>query len=305
MVGTVTKKENLRVKVYSMGRIDVTVITDSYRGTFGLDLEPGKEKFISCKKSGITVSIKEKTEDWGKAQLSGVEKTIEVEENIKMPYGKLPNDFAGNRPKSGSGFLINKSGSILTNFHVVEGAKSVSVKGIKGDFKTSLDASIVSIDRQNDLAVLKIESSLISFDEPPYSIRSSKTVQSGEEVFALGYPIKDIMGQEIKVTTGVINALTGLQGSVSEFQFSATVQPGNSGGPLFDKDGQLIGIVTSKLKREIGEGVGYAIKSDYLAFFLDQVDEPVPNQEENSLTGKELPDLVKEISDFVLLIEAK
>ncbi|MDX5444046.1 MAG: serine protease [Hymenobacteraceae bacterium] len=134
---------------------------------------------------------------------------------------------------------------------------------------------------------------------------SSTSTKQGEAVFALGYPIKEIMGQEIKVTSGIINSTKGFKNSMSEFQFSAAVQPGNSGGPLLNQNGEVIGIVSSKLDAKIVESTGYAIKSDYIKFFLDQSLGKDYVQSESKLKGKQLSEMVEQASGFVFIIETE
>ena len=162
---------------------------------------------------------------------------------------------------SGTGFALN-NGYLVTNYHVVEEARSIVVKGIKGDFNNAYNAEVVATDRFNDLALLRITDNRFSeFGTIPYKVKTNVS-EVGEEIFVLGYPLTSTMGDEIKLTTGVISSKTGFQGDVSLYQISAPVQPGNSGGPLFDSKGNLIGIVNSK--HTGAESVGYAVKTSYL-----------------------------------------
>lgn len=317
-VTTLTPKTIVRHKVFSKGNLNLRASCTNVAGikskNFVIEIKESKNLYFEIKPrtNKVTMATKiiveEKSKEEYEMDIPDISKVtvLKNQENIQFPY--IPGSFIEERgPVSGTGFLVSSKGHIITNHHVVEGLKSISVKGFKGDFSTSFEADVLVTDRQNDLAILKLKSNLISFDQPPYQIRSSMGVVPAEDVFALGYPIKDIMGEELKVTSGIINSTSGLQGSISEFQISAEVQPGNSGGPLFDKNGRIIGVVTSKLKREIAESVGYAIKSDYLMFFLDQAGINGYNAEsdENPLEGKDLPEMVKSISDYVFIIEAE
>lgn len=298
-------QNNSRVeyKIYSTGNIPMTCTWGIVQQTT-IDIENNKEYYLVFKKGKFEEVQKEELVE----EFEEIESVFIFQESLELPINRSSiTSTKSFQPKQGTGFLINNSGYLLTNHHVIEGAKNISIKGIKGDFNTALQAKVVSIDRLNDFALLKIESKLVTFETPPYSIGSSNKVLQAEEVFALGYPIKDVMGEEIKVTNGIINSLSGFQGSISEFQFSASVQPGNSGGPLLDSKGQVIGIVTSKINSDIAESVGYAIKSDYIKFFLDQIGEIEYNQNsENNLLGeKELPEQVKIISNYVYIIETE
>jgi S1-C subfamily serine protease len=206
-------------------------------------------------------------------------------------------------PINRASITANKKGYLLTNFHVIDKAKKITVKGIHGDFSISFEAQVVGTDSRTDLALLRINSKLISFPEPPYAFVSTKGVQQGESVVALGYPIKQVMGEEVKVTSGIINAKSGYKGAISEYQFSAAVQPGNSGGPLLNGAGQVIGMVSAKLDADVAESVGYAVKADHLMFFLDQFDSVTYRKDETSGAAKPLPEIVSTNSPFVYIIE--
>ena len=167
---------------------------------------------------------------------------------------------------SGSGFAL-KDGFIVTNYHVIENAESIWIHGIKGDFPTKYNAKVVATDKFNDIALLKVsDSNFTGFGTIPYNVKTSVS-DVGEDIFVLGYPLTSTMGEEIKLTTGVISSRTGFQGDVSLYQISAPIQPGNSGGPLFDYKGNLVGIVSSK--HTGAENVGYAIKTSYLRNLIE------------------------------------
>lgn len=201
---------------------------------------------------------------------------------------------------SGTGFAL-KNGYIVTNYHVIEGAKKIIINGIKGSFNTIYDAEVVGTDKINDLALLKItDSSFPGFGNIPYSVAAS-TSEVGEEVFVLGYPLTSTMGDEIKLTTGIISSKTGYQGDVALYQISAPIQPGNSGGPLFDKKGNIIGIVSAK--HEGAENVGYAIKATYLRNLIESCASPSIIPSTNSVASLPLTGKVKSEKNFVFFIQ--
>ena len=201
---------------------------------------------------------------------------------------------------SGSGFALN-SGYLITNYHVVENARSIKVKGINGGFYTKYNAEVVAMDKYNDLALLKInDSRFTGFGTIPYKVKTS-TSEVGEEIFVLGYPLTGTMGDEIKLTTGVISSKTGFQGDVSLYQISAPVQPGNSGGPLFDSEGNLIGVVSSK--HTGAENVGYAIKATYLKNLVESAVSFSIIPANNTISGQPLTGKVKAVKNFVFMIE--
>lgn len=200
---------------------------------------------------------------------------------------------------SGTGFALN-NGYIVTNYHVIENAKSISVQGIKGDFTSQYNATIIATDKYNDLALLQISDNRFNaFGTIPYNVKTSIS-DVGEEVFVLGYPLTSTMGDEIKLTTGVISSKTGFQGDVSLYQISAPIQPGNSGGPLFDNKGDLIGIVNAKHKG--AENVGYAIKTSYLKNLIESSISTSVLPNNNQIAGLPLTEKVKSLKNYVFMI---
>ena len=166
----------------------------------------------------------------------------------------------------GTGFAL-KEGYVVTNYHVVDGTTHVYIKGVGGDFSQEYAATVVEVDKENDLAIVKIDDSKFTgFGNIPYSIQTA-AAEIGEDIFVLGYPMTDVMGEEIKLTTGVINSCSGYKGDNRSYQISAPIQPGNSGGPLFNNKGEVIGVVNAKLLG--AENAGYAIKAQYLSKYLN------------------------------------
>ena len=158
---------------------------------------------------------------------------------------------------SGSCFAINKEGFLVTCYHVIEDARRIRIRGINGDFNQPLMAKVFAYDIDNDLAILRMDDSNFSTLEPlPYQIKS-KPSEVGEEVFTLGYPLRAVMGDEIKLTNGVVSACSGYKGDITSYQLSATVQSGNSGCPVFNSDGEIIGVVNARLENI--ESASYAI----------------------------------------------
>jgi S1-C subfamily serine protease len=202
---------------------------------------------------------------------------------------------------TGTGFFVSDIGDIVTAFHVVEGAKRIAVKTEVGTIYT---AHVVRSDPANDLALLKSDAS------PSLSVylQSSANAQKGDEVLALGYPLLGLQGQEQKATFGHVNALSGAAGDIRLLQVDTPIQPGNSGGPLINNSGEVIGVVTASLSQRaalnasgaLAQGVNYAVKSDYLFPLLTR------SELTKSLAGKrsrtEWPQLVKGLEKSVVLI---
>lgn len=221
---------------------------------------------------------------------------------IKL-YPTISDKASNTKPlqSSGSGFAISSDGYIVTNNHVIEGSASIRVRGINGDFQTAYDAKVIIVDKNNDLAIIKInDSNIKTLGTIPYVI-NSKSSDVGNAIFVLGYPLRASMGDEIKLTNGIISSKSGFQGDVTSYQISAPVQPGNSGGPLFDEKGNLVGIINAK--HTLAENASYAIKSQYLLNLLDLMPTSLKLQSNSLIIGKTLADQVKTLKQFVYIIE--
>jgi S1-C subfamily serine protease len=171
----------------------------------------------------------------------------------------------------GSGFFITSDGYLLTNFHVVKEAGRVEVKYKNRVFK----ATVVEVDMVNDLALLKVSGT----DFAALAISHKDSADLGDEVFTIGFPNIDMQGLEPKYTDGKISSLAGMRDDPSEYQISVPVQPGNSGGPLCDVNGEVVGIVVARLNdlavlRESGtvpQNVNYAVKAKHALRLLQSV----------------------------------
>ena len=172
--------------------------------------------------------------------------------------------------QSGTGFAISAAGHVVTNAHVVRGCVGDIEGNLGGEAPVKL--RLVSSDPTNDLALLQAPS---PFKEIA-TIRD-KPVHSGDSVVAIGYPFHGMLTSDFTVTTGIVSSLGGLRNDTRFLQISAAVQPGNSGGPLLDTDGQIVGVVTGKLDwlriakatGDLPENINFAIKTGMLRDFLD------------------------------------
>lgn len=204
---------------------------------------------------------------------------------------------------SGTGFALASNGIIVTNYHVVEGANSIKVRGVNSDFSKAYKARVLFSDKNNDLSLIKIDDdSFSSLGTVPIVLKTS-LASVGENIFALGYPLRAMMGDEIKLTNGIISSKTGFQGDITSYQVSAPVQPGSSGGPLFDNNGYVIGIINAKLT--IAENASYAVKSSFLKNLIELLDTPPKLTTYNSLSGISLAAQVKKVNKFVYIIEVE
>lgn len=204
---------------------------------------------------------------------------------------------------TGSGFAIG-SGYIVTNYHVAKDARNITIRGIQGDLNATYSAKVVATDKTNDIAVLKItDSQFKGFGTIPYAV-SSRIADKGEGVFVLGYPMTQVLGNEVKYTAGEINSRTGFQGDVATYQISAPVTHGNSGGPMFDNRGNVIGIVNSGITdKEIAENVGYAIKISYLKILIESAGLNITLPQNNTIANLSKQEKIKKVEKFVYYIE--
>ncbi|NTV15238.1 MAG: trypsin-like serine protease [Desulfobulbaceae bacterium] len=173
---------------------------------------------------------------------------------------------------SGTGFIITPDGHILTCAHVV--AKARAIKVVLGE--RILDATIFRLDFESDLALLKV-----TVDEPlpTLAFARDRTATLGQDVFTMGFPNPELQGEGAKLTKGSVSSLGGTQDDPRFYQISVPIQPGNSGGPLLDNNGDVVGVVVSrmrdnlvlKLSGSLPQNVNYAIKSAYVLSLIDSL----------------------------------
>lgn len=210
---------------------------------------------------------------------------------------KIEQEQAQPKEWTGSGFSLLE-GYLVTNFHVIENAKRVIVQSGSDVFSNKKTATVIATDKVNDLALLKVQGDIATYTLP-YSIKTF-TSDVGEDVWVLGFPLTSTMGDEIKLTTGVISAKSGYEGDVAMYQISAPIQPGSSGGPVFDGKGNLIGVICA---HHLGaENVGYAIKSLYLRNLIESFVNHDIMPHDNKISGKSLSEQVKAVKDYVYYI---
>jgi serine protease Do len=158
---------------------------------------------------------------------------------------------------AGSGFMISSNGYLVTSYHVVKGADSIYVENATFG---SIPAHTIYSDKENDISILKIDS---TFKHLPYTISKSET-QLAEQVYTLGYPREDVVFGE-----GSVSALSGYLQNPNAYQISIPVNPGNSGGPLLNSKGDLIGIISGIQTETLG--AAFAIKSTVLLSVVQEV----------------------------------
>jgi TPR repeat protein len=170
---------------------------------------------------------------------------------------------------SGSGLIVSRRGHVLTNEHVVAGCRRLRAV-VDGRARP---AEVQATDAANDLALVRLP-------EPTEAVarwREGRPVQAGESVVVLGFPLSGLLSPDAVVTTGAVNALAGLKGDTRFLQISAPVQPGNSGGPVVDEAGLVVGVVVAKLDAmklalatgDVPQNVNFAIKAAVARAFVE------------------------------------
>ena len=183
---------------------------------------------------------------------------------------------------------------------MVENASKFIVEVNENSNKKSYTAELITQDKDNDLAILKVsDSETYSLGVIPFNLATSGN-DVGTSVFVLGFPLRATMGDEVKLTNGIISSKSGFQGDITSYQISAPVQPGNSGGPLLNQNGELIGIINAK---HVGaENVSYAIKCNYLNNLIEQLPIEIILKSQ-SLNNKILSEQVKIVKNFIYIVE--
>ena len=185
-----------------------------------------------------------------------------------------PNNGSVNPPvvsksTSGTGIAINSEGYVLTNNHVVTGCNKITVQGVNSPEGPAI---IDVIDPKNDLALLKTS---LNFKQVASFRSQARPAKLGEEIGVVGYPLVGFLSTEPKATFGQVNSVAGVKNDYTLLQISAPVQPGNSGGPVLDSAGSVIGVVVSQasmalaaLVGNIPQNVNFAIRGEIAQIFM-------------------------------------
>jgi len=206
-------------------------------------------------------------------------------EDAKSHSSETSTTIAPRLNGSGTGFTVTKNGYILTCHHVIATAKTIKVCIDKEIYS----AIVVEDDKYNDLALLKISGNFQALAFSP-----NQSAKMGQEVFTIGYPNPGMQGLNAKFTKGYISSISGFQDDLRLYQISTPVQPGNSGGPLLDNNGNVIGIIVAMLDAKsvfqvsgsLPQNVNYAVKNTYAKALLNMLPNiadilPVPSKIKN------------------------
>lgn len=268
--------------------------------------------FLSCD-DGRQAIIRYRTTSLGVGYGYG---TTNTGASVRFYFGMTPEEgerYIATRPGSepgggsakggtGTGFFVTRQGHILTNAHVVEGCGSVT---IQQQGTGAAAAQVVVADKENDLALLRTDARSTSIA----TFRGDRPVRPGENVVAYGFPLNGLVSSGGVLTTGTVSALAGIRDDTRYFQISAPLQPGNSGGPLLDATGAVIGVNAATLGNRAAKVIGvtpqnvnFAIKSDVVRTFLSTNGVAAETGGGGALT---VPDIGERARTFTVLIECK
>tara|TARA_B100001250_G_scaffold109083_1_gene92098 strand:+ start:238 stop:1743 length:1506 start_codon:yes stop_codon:yes gene_type:complete len=213
----------------------------------------------------------------------------------------------------GSGFVISGNGLVITNYHIIHGKEKIDV--YFPSLKKTFSAKIVVKDKNNDIALLALEKFHISdyfTEDIPFIISNTNDMRLGQEIFTLGYPLGEFLGNSVKLSTGDVSSLYGIKDDPRLIQISNPIQPGNSGGPLLNEKGEIVGVVLSTLNAQyfyennsvIPQNINFAIKSDYVSNLISILPEykELTNRK-NLLLGKSFEEKIELISPFIVTIK--
>ncbi len=225
-------------------------------------------------------------------------------ENIKRSQTDLIKNIKSNKqPKdvshySGTGFALSANGYLVTNYHVIKGADSVYVQNNRGE---SFKVETLYIDPEFDIAVLHIKDEAFKYlSAVPYTFKKTNS-DLGEDVYTIGYPKDDVVYGK-----GYLSSATGFGGDSVAYQISIPVNPGNSGGPLMDSKGNVIGIISGKQTQ--ADGAAFAVKSDFLLRAVnsipqDSLKQKIVINKKNTLGGLNRTQQIKKMQDYIFIVK--
>lgn len=244
----------------------VYVKTDESKTIFKTIVEGSKDIGFSGDATGS---------DWVGRILGGVRAYLATAQSASKPSG-------ASSMISGSCFVVSPDGKVITNAHVVSDAESILVRLNDG---REMPARTSTVSRTTDLALLELDANNLEY----ISLSKPRTAALGMDVFTVGYPVTSILGEELKFTDGVISSLSGLGDEAAFMQVTVPLQPGNSGGPIVNDFGEVVGIATStaavssfyRATGTIPQNVNWAVKSEYARLMFDQpvAQEPTSGRE--------------------------
>jgi S1-C subfamily serine protease len=271
----------------------VTAIAASIAGVTAITLSLLINTFSTAKKDSKVQYLVSKVDELDRKVKSVDQKIDAVDNSTKtQPIINTPVRF------NGTGFLIDAHGLMITNAHVVKNSKNIYVQNKKGE---QYRAIVLKLDIPKDVAIIKIDDDRFKpMASLPYGIRRNST-DLGEPVFTLGFPRNEIVYGE-----GYMSASSGINGDTLSCQITVAANPGNSGGPVFNRNGEVIGILSKKETET--EGAVFAVQSKYIFRAMEELKsnslyKDVKLSTRTSLGGTDRVQQVKKIQDYVFMVK--
>ena len=249
--------------------------------------------------TGYFSTLRKTTSDYSalKREINNVKRNVSAHQNAISNINKetttpTPLQYGA------TGFMLTKDGYVVTNFHVVSGADSIHLQNNKGE---TFRASVIHVDAEKDLAILHIsDTSFNQASNIPYTFKR-QGLDLGEGIFTIGYPRDEAVYGE-----GYLSSSTGYSGDTTAYQISVPVNPGNSGGPVLDKQGNIIGIISGKQKGI--DGAAFAIKTKALIETLNRIPKDslkgnIVLSSKNSLSNLPRTEQIKKLQDFIYMVK--
>lgn len=287
-------KERTRARViYLWNRYRRTIaVAAAIAGVVSLSTASVISKYSESKKVSVITPLVDNKLNQFEHKLNQMEHKLNDAASVaESPRLKFKANFRA------TGFLVDGNGYIVTNAHVVNNAKNLIVENKKGD---QFFAQAIYVDDTSDLAILKItDTSFKKVTGLPYTFPKT-SAELAEPIFTLGYPREEVVYGE-----GYLSAESGYYGDTTSYQISISANPGNSGGPVIDNNGEVIGIISSKETN--ADGVVFAIKSQNIYTALKDIKREkdlvikLPNK--NTLKGLPRVKQIKKLEDFVYKIK--
>lgn len=257
--------------------------------------------FSSLWLTGYFKSLKQATTDYSalRREVNTVKRNVTEQRKAIQNINNNKSKDINSIQFGATGFMLTKDGYAVTNYHVINGADSIHLQNTKGQ---AYSAQIIYTDQEKDLAILYInDENFKPLKSIPYTFKKGHS-DLGEDIFTLGFPRDEaVYGQ------GYLSSNTGYAGDTIAYQISIPVNPGNSGGPVLDNRGNIIGIISGKQKGI--DGAAFAIKTKELLELLNQIPaDSLPGNNiilnnKNTLGNLARTDQVKRLQDYVYIVK--
>jgi len=247
-------------------------------------------------------SIQQNTQQIGSVELmrSELGKIKNSQSSLIRKINSTASEPKNERPANygGTGFALTANGYVLTNLHVIKDAESITVVDNNGN---SYKARVIRTDSQYDLAILKIaDDNFTPLSNLPYRLKQNG-VAMGDEVYTLGFPKDDAVFNQ-----GYVSSKTGYNGDSTQYQVSIPVNPGNSGGPLLDQHGNIIGVISARQSQV--DGATFAVKAKYIQETLNTIPSDSLGKKQvfnkrNSMQNLSKSKIIQKFDDYVFMIK--